>query len=198
MKIKPFGLSANDYFTYLCSINFKKMIRDMDKRHAGDVPERADGRLSKMYKDYFLTKEAYIKNKTRTEKKIKAYKSSFMSNTKWRKLFLTIYLNHDLIKSCEIIDFFSSTYVYLRNDLKDIDFDQYINTDCIDNYLITGEYTVSFKEIEYIEFKKQWKEKTGTEEEFEQNIKKIKEIIMATGKYEFEETENYLRIYGYK
>jgi hypothetical protein len=156
--------------------------------------------MAKMYKDYFFTEEAYIKNKKRTEKKIESYENRFMSNAKWRKLFLTIYSNYDIIKSCEIIDFFSSTYIYLRNDLKDMDFDKYINADCIDNYLITGEYTISFKEIEYIEFKKKSEEKAKAEKknEFDQDIKEIKEIIAKTGKYEFEETENYLRIYGYK
>jgi hypothetical protein len=104
-------------------------------------------------------------------------------------LFLTICSNDDIIKSCEIIDFFSSTYIYLKSDLRNTDFDPYINADCIDDYLFeTGEYAVSYREIEYIEFKKI----------SEQDTDKIKEILSKIGKFEWAETEEYLRIKGYE
>ena len=149
---------------------------------------------NKTYKDYFFTEEAYIKDKVKIDKKINEYENKFMSNAKWEKLFLTIYLNNDIIKNCEIIDFFSFTYRYIKNNVED--YKNYIHRDCIDNILITGEHSISYREIEYIEFKKKWlEEKIGT---MEQDTNKIKEIISKTGKYEWEETENHIRIYGYK
>jgi hypothetical protein len=37
---------------------------------------------NKMYKEYFSNEESYIKNKNRTDKKIKLYKNKFMNNGK--------------------------------------------------------------------------------------------------------------------
>jgi hypothetical protein len=110
-----------------------------------------------------------------------------MNNSKWKKLFLTIFENNNIITECEIVDFFSGTYRFIKNKLENINYMDYIYSDCIDEKLITGEHTVSYREIEYIKFKK-----------LKQDVEKTKEIITKTGKYEWEETEEHLRIYGYK
>jgi hypothetical protein len=156
---------------------------------------------NKTYRDYFLTEEAYLKNKARSDKKIKTYDNEFMNNSKWKRLFLTIFSNIDLITHCEVIDFFSSSIITLRTNSKNTEPEKYIYNDCIDNILFeTGEYAVSYREIEYLEFKKQWKnEEIGKQgNQKEQDTNKIKEIIKKTGQYEWEETDEYLRILGYK
>jgi hypothetical protein len=158
---------------------------------------------NKAYQGYFLTEEAYIKNRIRTDKKIKTYGNRFMNNSKWKKLFLAIFSNIDLIKQCGVMDFFSSSIITLKTNLGDIEPEKYIYNDCIDNILFeTGEYTVSYKEIEYLEFKRQWR---NTENDFpgnfkimEQDTSKIKETLRKTGQYEWEETGECLRIMGYK
>jgi hypothetical protein len=158
---------------------------------------------TKTYKNYFHTKEAYLKSKIRTDKKIGTYDNRFMNNSKWKKLFLTIFSNIDSIKHCEVIDFFSSSITTLKTNLGNIEPEKYIHNDCIDNILFeTGEYTVSYREIEYLEFRKHWKSKENRKREnikiMEQDTNKIKETIEKTGQYEWEETEEYLRIIGYK
>ena len=126
-----------------------------------------------------------------------------MNNAKWKKCFLTVFSNIQFIKHCEIVDFFSNSIINTKTDLQDIEAEKYIFDDFIDNFLfIIGEYSVSYREIEYIEFKKYWKEeplgRLLEPKTIEQDTNKIKEIISKTGKYEWEETEKYLRIYGYK
>jgi hypothetical protein len=158
---------------------------------------------SKTYKDYFFTEEAYIRHKNRTDKKIKAYNNIFMNNSKWKRLFLTIFSNTDFIKYCEVNDFFSSSIIILKTNLQNIEYEKYIHNDCIDNRLFkTGEYSISYREIEYIEFKKYWREEAKMRLQspkiIEQDTNKIKEIISETGKYEWGENEKYLRIIGYK
>jgi hypothetical protein len=157
----------------------------------------------KTYRDYFYTEEAYTKHKIKIDKKIETYNNGFMSNSKWKKLFLKIFSNIYLIKYCEVVDFFSSSIITLKTNLGNIDPKKYIHSDCIDNILFeTGEHTVSYREIEYLEFKKHWKSKesgkSGNYKIKEQDTNKIKETLEKTGQYEWEETEEYLRIIGYK
>ncbi|MDR2495474.1 MAG: hypothetical protein LBD24_09665 [Spirochaetaceae bacterium] len=141
---------------------------------------------NKLYKDFFLTEEAYIKNKRKADGKIKTFKNRYMSNAKWKKLFLTVFQNGMVLTECEIVDFFGGTYRFIKNSGERTDYSDYIYSDCIDETLVTGEYAVSYREIAYLEWKKS-----------NRDGKKIKEILAETGKYEWEETEAYLRIYGY-
>jgi hypothetical protein len=158
---------------------------------------------NKMYKEYFSNEESYIKNKNRSDKKIELYENKFMNNAKWKRIFLAIFSNTHCIKKCEIIDFFSNATITLKTNLQNIEPENYIFSDCIDNFLFeTGEYAVSYREIEYIEFKKCWKGNSIgmliEPKTMEQDINKIKEVLSKIGKFEWDETEEYLRIKGYE
>jgi hypothetical protein len=144
---------------------------------------------NKTYKDYFFTEDAYIKNKNRTDKKIAAFNTKYMNNAKWKKLFLVLCSHIGYIKYCEIHDFFSSSRIFLKRNLQNTAYKNYIYTDCIDNCLFeTGEYAVSYREIEYIILAGRNKQDTNT----------IKELITKTGRYEWDENEAYVRIIGYR
>jgi hypothetical protein len=158
---------------------------------------------NKTYRDYFTNEEAYIKNKNRADKKIELYRNRFMNNSKWKKLFLAVFSNIHCIKQCEIMNFFDSAIITLKTDLQNIEVENYIFSDCIDNYLFeTGEHAVSYREIEYIEFRKCWKENSIgmliEPKTMKQDTDKIKEILSKAGKFEWCETEEYLRIKGYE
>jgi hypothetical protein len=138
------------------------------------------------------------------EKRISSYENKYMNNSKWKKLFLTIFSNINIIKQCEIRDFFNSGYIYIKTNLNNIEYKNYIHNECIDNNLFSGsEYPVcNYKEIEYLEFAKYWNEEASgrllKQKIIEQDINKIKETISKIGIFEWEETEKYLRIIGYK
>ncbi|MDR2106566.1 MAG: hypothetical protein LBP24_04080 [Coriobacteriales bacterium] len=159
---------------------------------------------NKTYRNYFLTEEAYERNKARADKRIKAYGSVCMNNSKWKKLFLALFANIDAIKQCEVIDFFGSSATTLKTRLGGIKPERHIHSDCIDTALLeTGEYPVSYREIEYLEFKRYSRnegigERGSNQRPLEQDIGKIRGILERAGRYEWEVTEEYIRILGYK
>ena len=60
---------------------------------------------NKKYKDCFLNLEGlgaaameewYVKKMEMLDKRIEMYNNRFMSNSKWKKLFFTIFMNSDL------------------------------------------------------------------------------------------------------
>ncbi|MDR2109367.1 MAG: hypothetical protein LBP28_07940 [Coriobacteriales bacterium] len=158
---------------------------------------------NKTYRDYFLSEEAYARNKAKADKRIQTYDKAYMSNSKWKKLFSALFANADVVKHCEVIDFFGSSATTIKTDLGDIEPEKYIHNDCIDTMLLRkGEHPVSFREIEYLEFRKHGRNeeaKEGGSEKglSEQDLGKIKEAIEKTGRYEWEVTEEYIRILGY-
>jgi hypothetical protein len=119
---------------------------------------------NKTYKDYFHTEESYRKNKIRVDKKIETYTARCMNNSKWKKLFLTIFSNIHFIKHCEIMDFFSGSIITLKTNSGNIEPGKYIYNDCVDNFLFeTGEYAVSYREISGVQeaLERQSARKTG-------------------------------------
>jgi hypothetical protein len=156
---------------------------------------------TKIYRDYFLTEESYIKYIDKLNKKIETFDNKFMNNSKWKKVFMKIYSNVNIIKQCEAVDFFSSCINILNTNLQNPQ--EYIFDDFVDNKIfIAGEYSISYREIEYLEFKKSWEgEYIGrlvNPKILPQDINKIKKTISEIGKFQWEEGENYLRLIGYK
>ena len=164
----------------------------------------------KIYKDYFLNNEEWYTEKMKLlDKKVKTYENRFMSNTKWKKLFLTIFSNVDVIKQCEIVvltisEIIDKTIVWTNNVelTRSIDeVNKYLFDDYIDTYLAGGHNPISYREIEYLEFKKynyQWIGTAVLKKEILQNTNDIKVLISKTGQFHWKETEEYIRIYGYK
>lgn len=92
-----------------------------------------------MYKNYSFTEEAYIKHKHRVDKKIKTFNYRYMNNSKWKKLFITIFANTEIIQWCEVVDFFSSSVILTKTTAQNSKPEQYIYNNCIDDYLVTAE-----------------------------------------------------------
>ena len=115
-------------------------------------------------------------------------------------IFYNIY-EFRFIKQCEISDFFGYQVIRLKLNKNMNEVNEYLFDDFIDVYLTNAEYPISYREIEYLEFQKNKYEWIGTAvlkiEEL-QNIDIIKKIISKAGQFYWEETEEYIRIYGYK
>jgi len=169
---------------------------------------------NKKYRDCFFGNEKLYKEKMELlDKKIESYNACFMSNAKWRKLFLTIFDNLDIIEQCEIVvlnisnmddkNIIWTNDVNLTNSKNKIN--NYILDDYIDTPLAGGHDPISYREIEYLEFRKHWTKVIHKKNQWspewvkkEQNLNKIKERISDAGKFQWEGTEEYIRIYGYK
>lgn len=156
----------------------------------------------KTYRQNFLSQEYFDKHQKRIDKKVQDFSNCYLNNAKWKKVFLTICSNADLFKHCEIRDFFSSCFVYLRTELKDINFDDFIYSDHIDQSITTADGPISFREIEYLEFEKSWDGefigKLVQSKRFTQDTEKIKEILSTIGQFEWEEYENSIRLIAYR
>lgn len=156
----------------------------------------------KKYRDFFLSEEAFEANQIRLEKRLKAFSTAYMSNAKWRKLLVKICENKELIKQCEIFDFFGSCVNLLNFSKINADFEQYIGEDCISNEITTAEYPTFYKEIEYIEFLRIYeRSQVGRYTkiiEKQQDIEEIKRYLSSFGQFQFQEDENALRVLGYR
>ena len=159
----------------------------------------------KTYKDYMRIDEKwYIQKMKLLDKKIASYDNWFMSNTKWKKLFLTIFENTNVIKQCEIVVFRLENFNWINNvnlNIKLDEVDKYLYDDYIDVCLSGGHDTLCYREIEYLEFRKynyEWIGSAVLKKEELQNTSFIKEVISKIGLFHWEETEEYIRIYGYK
>ncbi len=88
------------------------------------------------------------------DKLLKQFSYSCMSDTKWKKLFIEILKNKELIGHCEIFDYTNGVVNEIRfeeltqNSYKKV-FDDYICED-----ILTGEHPTIYKYIEFIEFRK--------------------------------------------
>ena len=159
------------------------------------------------YKDCFVGMEKWYDKKMKLlDKKIENYNGWFMNNTKWKKTFLTIFENLDTVKQCEIVEFTLENYrmrwcnnVKLGKNIEEAK--KYLLDDYIHEHLAGGHDPISYREIEYLEFRKYDYQKIGalvTKKEVLQNTNKIKELLSKIGQFYWEETEEYIRIYGYK
>jgi len=121
----------------------------------------------------------------------KRFSISFMSNSKWEKLFKAldaddITLDHVKLK---LVDRKTPVITYMpkTEDLENIWVSEGKN-DC--NYF--------YKEIEWIELLRVYKPSNVPSQYVHQTIDLASEIITQTGQFETENTETGLKIYGYK
>lgn len=156
----------------------------------------------KTYRQKFNSEDYFDEHQKRIDKRIAQFSNSFLNNAKWKKVFLTIFSNVDLVKQCEIKDFFSSCYVDLRTELQDVKFEKFIYSDYIDEFITTGEYPISYREIEYLEFLKSWNGKfigkLVKSKPITQDTEKIKKILSTVGQFEWEEYDNSVRLIAYR
>ena len=129
------------------------------------------------------------------ENDLKRYSSSFMSNSKWRKLFAVVNDGSTPLSACvwKLV-----TEKEPKNGfLPDI---EQLGDDCVgDCGALNGPF--SFKEIEWLflpsKVGHQPYDKAPMKYEY-QEIDKIKELIDSAGQFEYEATDEGVKIYGYK
>ncbi len=140
--------------------------------------------------------------KIELDKLIAQFNYSYMSNSKWKKLFAEILKNRKLIRHCEIYDYINpcvneiAWYKISKKSYLEVD------KEYISEKLITGEYSTPYKYIEYIEFLKEWKVYSKyalIEPKIEkQDTDEIKKVLSKIGMFEWEEDEKSLRIIAYR
>lgn len=145
------------------------------------------------FQDLFLTPQHYDDYVFKLDKQLKQFSYSYMNNSKWKKLFIAIFQNTNLIKQCVVVNIFESGINQLRLDTPTVEQD--IHQEFMSNSLNTGEYAIYYKGICYIEFLKTYQ---TNPKPMEQNIQEIKKYLSHFGVFEFEETKNYLRVMGYR
>ncbi len=154
------------------------------------------------YKDSFDTEENYNRYIEQLEKKISTFDVSYMSNAKWRKLFTAIVSHKDLIKQCEIYDFFGYCVNEITWHKVGNDNSLYIQEDYISEKITTGEHPTYYREIEYIEFKARWQGAYIGEllpPNYEtQDLNAIEEMLNSLGKFQIIKTDESLKIMGYQ
>lgn len=140
------------------------------------------------------------KAKLELEKIIHSFSESYMSNSKWKRVFTELIQQKHIIKKCEIFDFFYSGINEMNWEKINDKSSEDITQEYISNNITTSEYPKTYyKEIEYIEFPKNWIEKTDSSSiRKTQNTEKIKEILSKKGKFKWEENEHGLKLIGYK
>ena len=124
-----------------------------------------------------------------------------MSNAKWRKLFTAIIAHKNLIKQCEIYDFFGYCVNEIAWHKVGNDSDLYIQEDYISENITTGEYPTYYREIEYIEFKVRWQKayigKLVPPIYETQDLNAIETLLHSIGQFQLLKTEESLRVLGY-
>lgn len=119
------------------------------------------------------------------------FSSSFMSNTKWKKLFSALDVENILLKRVllkRVNDHEAyETYMPKKEDLEGVWVSEGKN-----------EYNYFYKEIEWIELICTVKPSNMPIQYFDQSIDEAEIIIRNLGQFEIERTRNGLRIYGYK
>ncbi len=156
----------------------------------------------KTYRQCFMSQAYFDQHQERINKRIQQFSNAFFNNAKWKRVFLTICANTEVIKHCEISDFFSDCIVDLNFKKKSINFEDYLHLDYIDPFITTADGPISYREIEYLAFNKSWNgEYVGAlvkRKQITQDTNSIKEIISAIGQFEWEEDENALRLMAYR
>jgi len=160
--------------------------------------------MSKTYRDFFLTEDAFLKENERFDKCKRKFTCQFMNNAKWRKVFCAIFSNPNLIQHCEVVTFCggSGCAVLLLTELQNVNFEEFIYSDCIDEQITTEEYATSYRAIEYLEFRKTWVGehigKLVPRKTYEQDIEQIQSFLSEIGQFEWDLSENYLRLIAYR
>lgn len=121
------------------------------------------------------------------------FKTSLMSNSKWKRLIENIIENSSLFQRIEfkkIIDdrighLFIDENTKYKLDYWDFGFE---GLNSLSGWLL-------FKEIEFLRFPKTYKLQEG---QIKQDTQKIKSIIDAIGKFDLDENEEFLFLYCYK
>lgn len=142
-----------------------------------------------------------IKYEQKLANRLNEFSGSFMSNAKWKKLFLKLSKNKDIVSKCFIKDVFEENL----NDIEIPSVENFLNTfhDKGVKDVTTGG-TLTFKQIEWIEFPIQWTTKremrgqTLEPQKFTQDLLQIRKILHEVGQLEIELNEDKLVIYGYK
>jgi len=164
------------------------------------------------YKDRFGGNEKwYLEKMKLLDQKIQSFDCCLMSNSKWRRLFLAILENKSIIKHCEIAEFaFKNNATHWVNSMKlddeNIKGAEFIFGDYIDEHFAGGHNPISYREIEYIEFRKIYFCRTShpvhklkhEDVRMEQDLELIKKILSNVGQFCWDETDQYKRILGYK
>ena len=129
------------------------------------------------------------------ENTLKLYSSSFMSNSKWRKLFAVIHDGSIPLSACiwKLVEDKESKNGFIP------DLDQLGEDYVGDCGALNGPF--SFKEIEWLllpsKVGHQPYDKAPIKYEY-QDIEKIKKKIDTAGQFEYETTDEGIKIYGYK
>ena len=141
--------------------------------------------------------------KLKLEKRINSFSESYMSNSKWKRVFMELLKHKSVIRKCEIFDFSNSGINLIHWKNVNGDYSKYLTQEYISNHLTTSEYPKTYyKEIEYIEFPKCWKEETKYElvrniNEMSQDTETIKTLLSKIGQFEWGEDEDTLKLIGY-
>ncbi len=119
------------------------------------------------------------------------FNSSFMSNSKWKKLFSALDLDDLVLKKVRLkcVDARDSyeTYMPKKEDLEEVWVAEGAN-----------HYKYFYKEIEWIELIYTVKPSNMPAQYYNQSIDEAENIIRTIGQFVIERTEDGLRIYGYK
>lgn len=142
-----------------------------------------------------------IKYQRKLANRLNEFSSSFMSNAKWKKLFLKLSENKDIVCKCFIKDIFDDNL----HEIEIPSAENFLNTfhDKGIKDVTTGG-SLTFKQIEYLEFPTQWaitREMRGQilePHKFTQDLLQIRKILHEVGQLEIELNEDKLVIYGYK
>ncbi|HEY8928623.1 MAG TPA: hypothetical protein VIM55_05510 [Mucilaginibacter sp.] len=145
-----------------------------------------------------IDQERYEKKLSR---QINTFSSRLMSNAKWLKLFKVLCDQPELAVEGYAIDIFNLKPWWI--DLSSTEkFDQNFNSTGIKDVLPGG--PLKFKEIRWIEFhlvrskSNILKNRNGERVVSDQNLNKIKGIFSSLGEFEIEESEDMIKLYGYK
>ncbi len=131
-----------------------------------------------------FTEEAIIQ----MDKNISEFNYSYMCNSKWKKVFLAILKNKNIINDCLIVDCTNGTInKILLEKISDTP-EKYVHHDYISQEITQGEYPTPYKYIEYIEFSKK----------YNQDVVQIKNILSKIGLFEWEENNITLKLIGYR
>lgn len=152
------------------------------------------------FEGLFASLQHYEKYKAQLGKKLAEFRFGFMSDAKWRKLFVAICTEGSPARHCEIYDFFGSCVNEIR--FPAADYAQGICENYISQRLTTSEKPTLYAEIEYIEFAKFYDFAScgallppGRKS---QDLDAIARYLEHLGKFEMEPGEQSLKIYGYR
>jgi hypothetical protein len=138
----------------------------------------------------------YSKHLKKRNRVLSELSGSFMSNSKWLKLFKTLSSNHDLISKCFITDIYED-----RRREFGIPTIESFNEAFDDAGIKDGQYgPMLFKEIHSVEFPAQWSVERKMRDQllqsfvYGQNLNSIHQIIMSVGEFVVEKDDNCLII----